>query len=83
MNKNQERAEERPEGVGTSSWLPGVAATSGNNETMICDGEQCLLLLGRQITALTDGQKSVREFVTQEAGTPEACNHSFCADCLQ
>jgi hypothetical protein len=36
--ETQERAEERSEGVGTSSSLPGVATTCDNNETTICDG---------------------------------------------
>lgn len=36
----------------------------------------------------TDGQSEMCPiclcgFVAQEVGTPEACNHSFCADCLQ
>lgn len=36
----------------------------------------------------SDGQSEkcpicLRNFTTQEVGTPEACDHSFCADCLQ
>jgi PHD and RING finger domain-containing protein 1 len=36
----------------------------------------------------TDGQSEkcptcTCEFVTQKVGNPEACNHSFCVDCLQ
>ena len=36
----------------------------------------------------SDGQSEkcpicLRSFTTQEIGTPEACDHSFCVDCLQ
>lgn len=36
----------------------------------------------------SDGQSEkcpicLRNFTTQEVGTPEACDHSFCVDCLQ
>jgi len=36
----------------------------------------------------SDGQSEkcpicLRNFTTQEIGTPEACDHSFCVECLQ
>jgi hypothetical protein len=66
--ESHERAEERSEGVGTFSITVSPAAS-------MSDGS-------------TDGQSEICPiclcgFVTQDVGTPEGCNHSFCVDCLQ
>jgi hypothetical protein len=69
--ERQESAEEMLEVLGTFSTTVSPAAS-------MSDGS-------------TDGQSETSEMchiclwgiVTQEVGTPEACNHSFCADCLQ
>jgi hypothetical protein len=72
--------------------LPGVAATSGNNETTICDGETTSSTKVPRAASMSNGSAGgqselcpicLREFDTQEVGVPEACNHSFCAGCLQ
>jgi hypothetical protein len=68
---SQERAEERSEGVGTvgtfSTIVSPVASMSDGNTDV--QSEMChICLFG---------------LATQEVGTPEACSHSFCADCLQ
>jgi hypothetical protein len=70
-------AEGRSEDVGTSS---GPAATSGNNETVICDGgavsSTAVPPAASMSDASTEGQSEMCPiclcgFVTQEVGTPE------------
>jgi hypothetical protein len=87
-----ERTEERSMGDGTSSWMPGVAARSGSYETTLCDGGVASSTTASPAASIsegsTDGQSEkcpicLRKFVTQETVTPEACNHTFCAECLQ
>jgi hypothetical protein len=85
----QEWAEEESEEVGASF---GAAAISGNNETTICDGGAAFSTAAPPAVSMSDGSTEGQAemcpiclcgFVTQEVGTPEACNHNFCADCLQ
>jgi PHD and RING finger domain-containing protein 1 len=85
----QEWAEENSEEAGTSSC---AAAISDNNETTICDGGAAFSPAAPPAVNMSDGSTEGQAemcpiclcgFVTQEVGTPEACNHSFCADCLQ
>ncbi|XP_023717755.1 PHD and RING finger domain-containing protein 1-like [Cryptotermes secundus] len=90
--ESQERVVRRSESAGTSSWLPGVAATSGNNEATICGGGTSSSTTMPHAASMSNGRVDDQSemcpiclcgFVTQEIGTPEACNHSFCVDCLQ
>jgi gas vesicle protein len=64
---------------------------NGNNGATICDGgttsSSSVPHAAGRSNGRTDGQSEMCPiclcgFVTQEVGTPEACNHSFCADCL-
>jgi PHD and RING finger domain-containing protein 1 len=66
--ESQERAEESSEGAGTLSTTVPPDASMSYGST-VGQSEVCTICLCG--------------FVTQEVGTPEACNHSFCADCLQ
>jgi PHD and RING finger domain-containing protein 1 len=59
---------------------------------VICDGgaasSTTVPLAASMLDSNTDGQSEMCPiclcgFVTQEVGTPEACNHSFCTDFLQ
>jgi hypothetical protein len=77
---------------GTSSRLPGAAATCGNYEATICEEEAASFTSVPSAASSEEGSTGrepvkcpicLREFSTQEVGTPESCNHSFCADCLQ
>jgi PHD and RING finger domain-containing protein 1 len=73
------RAEERSE-------ESVAAASSGSYETTICDGGAASSTTAP--SGSTDGQSEkcpicLCDFVTQEVATPDACNHSFCVDCLQ
>jgi hypothetical protein len=92
--ESQGTAEERSEEVGTrtSSWLAGAAARSDNYETTMCDGGAAYSTAVPPPASMSDGSTDGQagkcpiclcEFVTQEVGTPEACKHTFCADCLQ
>jgi len=58
-------------GNGPSSSSSSKAAPPANYMSDSSDGqsEKCPICL--------------RNFTTQEVGTPEACDHSFCVDCLQ
>jgi hypothetical protein len=88
--KSVERAEERFTIEGTSG-LPGGGAICGNYEAAICE-EGAASFTSVPSAASSDegraGGQSVKcpiclcEFGTQEVGTPESCNHSFCVDCL-
>jgi hypothetical protein len=86
-----ERASERSEKVGTSS-APAAAAASGSYETTISNGEAASSTTAPPMASMSNGRTDrqsescpicLTELVTQKVGTPEACNHSFCVDCLQ
>ncbi|PNF27313.1 hypothetical protein B7P43_G02770 [Cryptotermes secundus] len=66
--ESDERAEERSEGVGTSSTTvpPAASMLDGRSDGQ---SETCTICLC--------------ELVAQNIGTPEGCKHNFCADCLQ
>jgi hypothetical protein len=81
-----ERAEERSEEACATSSVPGAATTSGSY-----DGAGSSTPVP-PAAGLSDGSNEGQsekcpiclcEFVTQEVATPGACNHTFCADCLQ
>jgi PHD and RING finger domain-containing protein 1 len=72
--------------------LPGFAVTTGNYEATICDGGASSSTTMPPPASMSDGSTDGQsekcaiyscEFVTQNVGTPQACNHSFCVDCLQ
>jgi hypothetical protein len=50
-----ERAEARLEEAGRSSCLPGFAATGGNYESMICDGEAASSATVPPAASMSDG----------------------------
>jgi hypothetical protein len=51
---------------------------------MICDGGPASSTTEPPSASMSDGNTDcLCELVTQEVGTPEACNHSISADCLQ
>jgi hypothetical protein len=87
-----ETEEERSEEVGASSRLPDAAATCGNYETTICEKGTTSFTLVPSAASRGDNKNGGQsekcpiclcEFDTQEIGTPECCDHSFCVDCLQ
>jgi hypothetical protein len=91
-SESVERAEENFTNVGTSFRLPSAAATCENYEaTNSEEGVACCSLVAAVASSKdgSTGGQSVKcpiclcEFGTQEVGSPESCNHSFCADCLQ
>jgi hypothetical protein len=64
----------------------GAVAATGTYETKMCDSGTASSTTG--LPSCTDGQSEkcpicLDDFVTQEVATPEACNHTFCVDCLQ
>jgi hypothetical protein len=87
-----DRAEERFAIAGTSSHLPDAATTCGNYEATICEEGASSFTSVPPAAISEDGSTGgepvkcpicLSEFSTQEVGTPDSCNHSFCADCLQ
>jgi hypothetical protein len=69
--------------VGTSF---GAVAASGNYETTMCDSGAASSTTAPSSSIYGQSEKCLiclDDFVTQEVATPEACNHSFCVDCLQ
>jgi hypothetical protein len=84
-----EKDEDSSEEVGSLSWLPDAV---GNYKSTICErgaaSFSSVPSAARRGNGRNGGQSEkcpicLCEFGTQEIGTPECCNHSFCVDCLQ
>jgi hypothetical protein len=87
-----EKEEDSSEEVGTPSWLPDAVATCGNYRSTICETGAASFTsassAARRGAGRNGGQAEkcpicLCEFGTQEIGTPDCCNHSFCVPCLQ
>jgi len=86
--------EEGSEGVNYSPVEPCAASTVNTNVSKACDGGTLSSSSSKAVPPAaylsdsSDGQSEkcpicLRNFTDQEIGTPEACDHSFCVDCLQ
>lgn len=63
------------------------AAKSGSYESTVCEGGAASSTATPPTVSSTDEEAECCpicffELATQKVGTPEACNHSFCVDCL-
>lgn len=77
------------EGDASVHQITSSSRTTSKNETKVSDGAAgASSVAASYMSDSSDGQSEkcpicLRSFSTQEIGTPESCDHSFCADCLQ
>ncbi|XP_069696612.1 serine/arginine repetitive matrix protein 2 isoform X2 [Periplaneta americana] len=91
--ESEEDVDEGPEEAGATSVQPATSSSSEKYENKFYDGpaeasSSKPAPAATYMSDSSDGQSEkcpicLRNFTTQEVGTPEACDHSFCVDCLQ